>query len=86
VLDREEAQALANEGHPVIASFKNPARRPDGRYRSGHVAIIRPGEMTSQGPAVAQAGAKNFNHGRWAGIVRRGTPVELWVSGGRAGT
>jgi peptidoglycan hydrolase-like protein with peptidoglycan-binding domain len=50
----EEAQKMANQGHPSVALWKNPGG-------IGHVAVVRPGEVTAQGPASAQAGGKNFN-------------------------
>ncbi len=52
----QEAQALANQGHPAVASWNNPGG-------IGHIAVVRPGEVTAQGPAIAQAGARNFNNG-----------------------
>jgi putative chitinase len=52
----QEAQALANQGHPTVASWNNPGG-------IGHIAVVRPGEMTDRGPAIAQAGASNFNNG-----------------------
>ncbi|WP_164012330.1 peptidoglycan-binding protein [Pyxidicoccus trucidator] len=51
----EEAQKMANAGHPSVALWKNPRG-------IGHVAVVRPGEVTSQGPSSAQAGGKNFNN------------------------
>ena len=48
----DEAQALASQGKPVVATYKNPSG-------IGHIAMVRPGK----GPAIAQAGAKNFNKG-----------------------
>lgn len=56
VLDARKAQAEANRGKPVVATWKNP----DG---VGHVAMVRPGEYSeTQGPALANAGAINSNH------------------------
>ncbi|HEX8435645.1 LysM peptidoglycan-binding domain-containing protein, partial [Archangium sp.] len=52
----QEAQALANQGHPAVASWNNPGG-------IGHIAVVRPGEVTDRGPAIAQAGASNFNNG-----------------------
>jgi predicted chitinase len=52
----QEAQALANQGHPTVASWNNPGG-------IGHIAVVRPGEDTGRGPAIAQAGARNFNDG-----------------------
>jgi len=52
----EEAQALANQGHPTVASWHNPGG-------IGHIAVVRPGEVTGNGPAIAQAGGTNFNEG-----------------------
>ncbi|HEX8698631.1 MAG TPA: LysM peptidoglycan-binding domain-containing protein [Myxococcaceae bacterium] len=52
----EEAQAMANQGHPTVASWHNPGG-------IGHIAVVRPGEITDRGPAIAQAGGSNFNEG-----------------------
>ncbi len=52
----EEAQALANEGHPGVASWNNPGG-------IGHIGVVRPGELNGNGPELAQAGARNFNDG-----------------------
>jgi LysM repeat protein len=52
----EEAQRLANQGHPAVASWRNPGG-------IGHIAVVRPGEVTAAGPAIAQAGSRNFNDG-----------------------
>lgn len=51
----EEAQALANEGHPAVASWNNPGS-------IGHIAVVRPGEITDAGPSIAQAGSTNTNN------------------------
>ena len=50
----EEAQDLANLGHPAVVS----ATEPNGE---GHIGIVRPGGM-SNGPAMAQAGITNVNY------------------------
>ena len=52
----EEAQRLANQGHPTVASWENPGG-------IGHIAVVRPGEINERGPAIAQAGSRNFNDG-----------------------
>jgi predicted chitinase len=52
----EEAQQMANQGHPTVASWHNPGG-------IGHIAVVRPGEINERGPAIAQAGASNFNEG-----------------------
>ncbi len=52
----EEAQAMANQGHPTVASWHNPGG-------IGHIAVVRPGEINERGPAIAQAGSSNFNEG-----------------------
>ncbi|MBK9082579.1 MAG: hypothetical protein IPL88_11140 [Rhizobiales bacterium] len=54
-----QAQALANRGTLVVASYKN--RRPE---RAGHIAIVRPSDksdaaLAEEGPQVAQAGTVN---------------------------
>ena len=50
----EEAQDLANLGHPTVASVYEP-------QGPGHIGIVRPGEMLN-GPALAQAGTSKVNH------------------------
>jgi hypothetical protein len=68
----EEAQKMANAGHPAVALWKNPSG-------IGHVGVVRPGEVTSQGPSMAQAGGKNFNNKH----VKDGfgsRPVQYWVN------
>jgi hypothetical protein len=55
-VDAAGAQAAANAGQPTVAAWRNPAG-------TGHVAIVRPGTMGSFGPAIAQAGARNFTQG-----------------------
>ncbi|HCF59795.1 MAG TPA: hypothetical protein DFS52_17590, partial [Myxococcales bacterium] len=66
-----EAQAAANQGKPVVSSWLNQGG-------IGHVGIVRPGEITSRGPAAAQAGGTNFNRGHVAdGYGSR--PVSYWV-------
>jgi predicted chitinase len=52
----EEAQSMANQGHPTVASWHNPGG-------IGHIAVVRPGEINERGPAIAQAGGSNFNEG-----------------------
>src|SRR5262249_33697365 len=51
-----EAQQRATQGPPAVASWNNPGG-------IGHIAVVRPGELTNRGPAIAQAGASNFNNG-----------------------
>src|SRR5690606_23822867 len=66
-----EAQSMANQGHPSVASWNNPGG-------IGHIAMVRPGEITAGGPAIAQAGGSNFNNG----TVRQGfgnAQPEYWV-------
>jgi peptidoglycan hydrolase-like protein with peptidoglycan-binding domain len=68
----QEAQNLANRGFPVIGIWSNPGG-------IGHVGVVRPGQASANGPALAQAGAKNFNHGHvHEGFGNR--PVEYWVN------
>jgi hypothetical protein len=59
VSSRQEAQALANQGKPVVGMWRNPSG-------AGHMYMVVPGELDSSGyPLVAQAGAKLFSAGRW---------------------
>ena len=57
--DADHAQAAANRGQLVVASYHN--HHDD---RPGHIAIVRPGnktaeQMAAEGPDVIQAGAVN---------------------------
>lgn len=61
VPDAAAAQDLANQGHLVVATFKNPDPK-----KSGHIAIVRPGlrssaELAAEGPFIIQAGLHNAN-------------------------
>jgi hypothetical protein len=67
----EEAQSHANRGAPAVAIRENPGG-------IGHVAVVRPGEMTDRGPCIAQAGGRNFNEGH-ARDVWRGSEPMYWV-------
>jgi hypothetical protein len=40
----------------VVVIWRNPGG-------IGHIGVIRPGEVTSNGPALAQAGAHNVDNG-----------------------
>jgi hypothetical protein len=53
-----QAQDAANRGEVAVVMWKNPT---SGHH--GHTAIVRPGTITNRGPATAQAGSTNFNHG-----------------------
>ncbi|MBN2360300.1 MAG: hypothetical protein JXR83_12680, partial [Deltaproteobacteria bacterium] len=68
----EEAQRLANEGHPCVASW----------YHSGgigHISVVRPGELTNKGPAIAQAGSTCTNSTHVWNIFPSGADVQYWV-------
>jgi hypothetical protein len=66
-----EAQSHANSGAPAVVSWKNPSG-------IGHIGMIRPGELTARGPALAQAGRHNFNDRHVADGFGRRQP-EYWV-------
>jgi hypothetical protein len=71
-VQRSEAQQLANQGHPVLVTWRNP----EG---PGHIAVVRPAEEEASGPVIAQAGAKRFNRGTVAqGFGDR--PVRFWAN------
>jgi len=58
--DAAEAQRFASQGRLVLASVSNP-----DPTRAGHIAIVRPGEKSSEllaqeGPDIMQAGGTNF--------------------------
>lgn len=50
----EQAQDFANRGHPTVASWYDP-------QGIGHTGVVRPGNMSTDGPAHAQAGIPNVN-------------------------
>ena len=66
-----EAQAHANSGAPSVVSWKNPGG-------IGHIGMIRPGTVTSRGPALAQAGRNNFNNRHVEDGFGRRQP-EYWI-------
>jgi hypothetical protein len=68
----EEAVEHANAGRPVVASWKNGGG-------IGHIAVIRPGLATSEGPLMAQAGATNSNAIRMYRVWKRSSNVEPWL-------
>lgn len=72
IADQAEAQRLANAGYPVIVALKKPGG-------IGHLAVIRPGEITDKGAAMAQAGATNFTFGHFHDVFRKGSSAELWT-------
>jgi len=67
----DEAQRNANRGRPTVVVMP----RPGG---TGHVAIVRPGVNGPRGPAMAQAGARNFNNGNVRDVFRRTQP-QYWI-------
>ncbi|MCL2012245.1 MAG: hypothetical protein FWG75_05595 [Cystobacterineae bacterium] len=74
----DDAQKAANKGQLTVASWKNTEVDNNGKPRSGHVGIVRPGKTNKNGPALAQAGRNNFNKGH----VKNGfgqNPVSYWV-------
>ncbi|MDE0882776.1 MAG: peptidoglycan-binding protein [Myxococcota bacterium] len=66
-----EAQSHANSGAPAVVSWKNPSG-------IGHIGMIRPGEFTARGAALAQAGRLNFNDRHVSDGFGRLRP-EYWV-------
>jgi hypothetical protein len=59
--DGAHAQALANQGYFVIASYRNPVPT-----QHGHIAIVRPSDKSAaqileEGPQIIQAGGTNYN-------------------------
>lgn len=65
----DEAQRLANEGRPVVVSYKNPGKikvkGKDGKVTErpahGHIAMVRPSDQPG-GPWLSHAGSRNSNH------------------------
>jgi hypothetical protein len=73
-----EAQQLANLGFIVVASWKNPEKRPDGTQRSGHIVMVRPHAWTAgfdavNGPQITQAGSSNLS----SAALSRGFPRKV---------
>ncbi len=82
-VDARQAQALANRGWLVLASYASPNPR-----RAGHIAVIRPatptlGQLLARGPHETQAGASNLLDA----TVARGFSQHpgAWKPGGGAG-
>jgi hypothetical protein len=51
----QEAQAVANDGHPAVVVMEKPGA-------IGHVAMVRPGDYSeANGPATANVGAHNLS-------------------------
>ena len=68
-----EAVDAANRGCPVVASWNNGGG-------IGHIAVIRPGAASaSEGPWMAQAGARNSNFIRMYSVWKKSANVEPWV-------
>ena len=67
----QEAQQTANSGHPAVAVWKNPGG-------TGHVAVVRPGQIDANGPEIAQAGATNTNDTHVRNTFGN-RPVEYWI-------
>ncbi len=53
--DANLAQNYANQGKPAVAA--------KARTGTGHIAMVRPGKITDDGPVISQAGGTNFNYG-----------------------
>ena len=70
-VDAARAMAFANAGRLALAFSPTLGG-------SGHVAVVRPGERSPQGPKVAQAGMTCFNEGRAAQAFGEETP-DYWV-------
>ena len=80
VVSPEAATALANNGNPVIASWRNPGTNPKDTH--GHVATVRPTNLpddkveTGTGPLLANVGGRNSGVRPMSGAFRpdrRGT-------------
>ena len=73
----DEAQALANQGYPAVVSYNSGDASP------GHIAVVRPGELSGQGPEIAQAGGVNTNDTH-VGNTFGSRPVQYFVYEGGA--
>jgi hypothetical protein len=69
----DEAQQMANAGHPAIAIWQNPSGA------SGHIAVVRPGEVTAKGPTIAQAGWANYNKTDTQTGFGKNKTLDYWV-------
>lgn len=61
----DEAQAHANRGAPAVAVWRNDPG-------IGHMAIVRPGAATEDGPPLADAGETNHGRTRAAHVFTTG--------------
>ena len=69
----DQAQAMANQGFPVVASWDNVGD-------IGHIAVVRPGAINGNGPETAQAGGENWNDGHVYDSFPRGAQVQYFVN------
>jgi len=68
----QQAQNAANQGKLAVVMWKNTGSG------HGHVAVVRPGTMTTGGPQIAQAGRHNFNDGHVVNGFGQLTPLEYF--------
>jgi LysM repeat protein len=68
----QQAQDAANQGKLAVVMWKNTGSG------HGHIAVVRPGSVTSAGPAIAQAGRHNFNEGHVQNGFGQLTPLEFF--------
>jgi hypothetical protein len=70
----QEAQQKANNGSPVVATWKNPSGQ------SGHIAMVLPkSQPSNESTKIAQAGAKNYNNAPLTKGFGTGKSIEFWV-------
>lgn len=80
-----EASVLANNGNPVIASWKNPGGNPNDRH--GHIATVRPTDVSGDkvgagsGPLLANVGGQYSGVRPQSGAIRsdRQSAVKYYV-------
>ena len=68
----DAAQSSANLGRPTVVCWYNSGS-------VGHIAVVRPGSITQNGPTIAQAGLQNFNLGHVYDSFPQAASLEYWT-------
>ncbi len=75
-VSQDTAQAQANKGHPTVVVWKNTGG-------IGHVAVVRPGQVTDKGATIAQAGASNYNVTHVRSTFPKSATLKFWTHEGQ---
>jgi len=67
-----DAAQIRYLGRPTVVCWYNASG-------VGHIAVVRPGSITSNGPTIAQAGLQTFNLGHVYDSFPQGANLEYWT-------